>query len=293
MKLLSYRRDGQLRHGHLVDDHTVAEWGDGDLSVAVATGLTAAPAAGSRYPLADVEVLAPILRPGKVFAVAANYQEHVKESGGTPLDKTRLAPRLFLKPVTAVTGPGATIPMPADSTEVDWEAELVVVIGKAGKDIPVAQALDVVAGYAVGNDVSARSLDYGYPREIGQPGASAVWFFDWLAGKSFDGFAPYGPYLVTSDEVADPQDLPITLDVNDVRKQDGSTADMIFTVAELVAFASRITTLEPGDLIFTGTPSGVGAATGEYLASGDTMTVRIGDLGELVNDVHRETGRTP
>ena len=290
MKLLSYRRDGQVRHGELGDAgdagdaDTVAEWGDGDLSVALAAGL-ARPAPSGTFALADVEVLAPILRPGKVFAVAANYQEHVAETGGQRLDKSALVPRLFLKPVTAVTGPGATISLPPVSTQVDWEAELVVIIGRGARDVPVESALDVVAGYAVGNDVSARSVDYGFARDVGQPGASAVWFFDWLAGKSFDGFAPYGPYLVTADEVPDPQVLPVTLDLNGVRRQDGWTKDMIFSVAELVAFASRITSLEPGDVIFTGTPAGVGAATGDYLKPGDRMEVRIGDLGVLVNTV--------
>ena len=284
MKLLSYRRDGRVRHGELGDADQIAEWGDGDLSVALAAGL-ARPAPSGPFALADVEVIAPIPRPGKVFAVAANYQEHVAETGGQRLDKSALVPRLFLKPVTAVTGPGATIALPPVSTQVDWEAELVVIIGRNARDVPVESALDVVAGYAVGNDVSARSVDYGFARDVGRPGASAVWFFDWLAGKSFDGFAPYGPYLVTADEVPDPQALPVTLDVNGARRQDGWTKDMIFSVAELVAFASRITSLEPGDIIFTGTPAGVGAATGDYLKPGDRMEVRIGDLGVLVNTV--------
>ncbi len=138
------------------------------------------------------------------------------------------------------------------------------------------KALDHVAGYAVGNDVSARSVDYGYQRDTSSP---AVGYFDWLAGKWPDGFAPYGPYLVTADEVPDPQDLGIELEVNGTLRQQGSTADMIFTVAELVAFASRLMTLEPTDIIMTGTPAGVGAAPGTYLAAGDEMTVRIAGLG--------------
>lgn len=288
MKLLTYRRDGRVRHGQLIGESTVREWGDGDLAGVLTdprAGELAADSGGTVHPVGDVEVLAPLPRPGKVIAVAANYQDHVTEGGGAPLDKSRLVPRLFLKAVTAVTGTGASIAIPAVSTQVDWEAELVAVIGRTSRDVPVESALSSVAGYCVGNDVSARSVDYGFSRDVGTPGASAVWFFDWLVGKSFDGFAPYGPYLVTADEVPDPQVLPVTLDVNGVRRQDGNTADMIFSVAELVSFASRVYTLEPGDVIFTGTPSGVGAATGDYLAPGDRMVVRIGDLGELTNTV--------
>ena len=286
MKLLTYRRAGGIHHGQLVDADTVAEWGDGDLADALGgDGLRPPAQARGTYPRATVEILAPVLRPGKALAVAANYQEHVTESGSKPLDKSTLAPRLFLKPTTSITGPGAAIRKPDETTQLDWEAELVVVIGRTASGVSVGDALNYVAGYAVGNDISARSVDYGYPREVGTPGASAVWFFDWLVGKSFDGFAPFGPFLVTADDVADPQDLAVTLDVNGRRRQDGNTSQMIFTVAELVAFASRVTTLEPGDLIFTGTPSGVGAATGEYLSIGDVMEVRIGDLGVLVNTI--------
>lgn len=287
MKLLTYRRDGRVRHGELHGDDAVTEWGDGDLSAAISSGLGAS---GSDTPvgtfrLDEVTVLAPVLRPGKIYAVAANYQEHVAETGGNRLEKSTLVPRLFLKPVTAVTGTGTDIAMPADTAQMDWEAELVVVIGREASHVPAESALDWVAGYAVGNDVSARSVDYGFAREVGSPGTSAVWFFDWLVGKSFDGFAPYGPYLVTRDEVPDPQALRVTMDLNGVRRQDGDTGQMIFTVAELVAFASRVSTLEPGDLIFTGTPAGVGAATGDFLKAGDRMEVRVGDLGVLVNTV--------
>jgi 2-keto-4-pentenoate hydratase/2-oxohepta-3-ene-1,7-dioic acid hydratase in catechol pathway len=283
---MTYRRDGGVHHGELMAGDLVAEWGDGDLAAVLGDQTVTAPATDrGRFALADVQPLAPILRPGKVFAVAANYQEHITESGGSRLDKSTLAPRLFLKPVTAVVGTGAEITRPPETTQLDWEAELVVVIGRSASRVPVASALGHVVGYAVGNDISARSVDYGYPREVGTPGASAIWFFDWLVGKSFDGFAPCGPLLVTADEVPDPQNLPITLDVNGRRRQDGNTSQMIFTVAELVSFASRVTTLEPGDLIFTGTPSGVGSASGDYLVPGDVMEVRIGDLGVLVNSV--------
>ncbi|GIF78397.1 fumarylacetoacetate hydrolase family protein [Asanoa siamensis] len=280
MRLVTYRRAGEVRHGRLTDDDRVVEYGDGDLT-AFLTGRTG-DTERLDVALAEVELLAPLLRPGKLLAAAANYQDHVTETGGDPLDKTRLSPRLFLKPPTSIVGPGANIPMPAVSSEVDWEAELGVVIGRRVRDVTEADALDAVAGYLTSNDVSARSVDYGFPRDTDD---KMVWFFDWLAGKWLDGFAPLGPWLVTADEVPDPQALSIHLDVNGVTKQSGSTKDMIFSVAELVAHASRLMTLEPGDVILTGTPSGVGAATGEFLKAGDVITVVVGQLGQLRNTV--------
>jgi len=285
MKLVTYRHDDKVRHGHLVEDGSVVQpLGDGDLGPLVERvhqlHEDALTASGPALPLADVELLSPLLRPGKLLAAAANYQDHVTEAGGDPLDKSRLSPRLFLKPPTSIVGPAADIPMPSVSRQVDWEAELGVVIGATARDVPVAGALDIVGGYLTSNDVSARSMDFGYERDTDD---KAVWFFDWLAGKWLDGFAPMGPWLVTPDEVPDPQDLEIILDVNGARRQHGSTKDMIFSVAELVSFASTLMTLEPGDVILTGTPSGVGAATGEYLSAGDEMSVTIGGLGTLTN----------
>jgi 2-keto-4-pentenoate hydratase/2-oxohepta-3-ene-1,7-dioic acid hydratase in catechol pathway len=286
MRLVTYRRAGSVRHGRLVSDDRVAELGHGDLAglleAVFPLAEDALPAASGEYDLADVELLAPLLRPGKLLAAAANYQDHVTETGAPPLDKSRISPRLFLKPASSIVGPGAEIPLPDVSKEIDWEAELAVVIGKRVRDVPVEEALDVVAGYLASNDVSARSIDLGYERDTDD---KAVWFFDWLAGKWCDGFAPLGPWLVSADEVPDPQALSVELSVNGVQKQHGSTKDMIFSVAELVAHASRVMTLEPGDVIQTGTPSGVGVATGEFLSSGDEMTVVVGGLGILRNTV--------
>lgn len=286
MRLISYRRAGAVRHGYLVDEEQLAELGDGDLGDLVASVFPLTdetlPPPVARYSIGDVEVVAPLSSPGKLLAVAANYQDHVTETGGEPLDKSRLTPRLFLKPATSIIGPGTPLHLPDLSSQVDWEAELSVVIGATAKDVPVEQALDVVTGYMSSNDVSARSLDYGVERDVDD---KAVWFFDWLAGKWFDGFAPLGPWLVTADEVLDPQDLAVDLEVNGELRQHASTKDMIFSVAELVAHASRLTTLQPGDVIMTGTPAGVGAATGTYLRSGDVMAVTIGPLGTLINPV--------
>lgn len=281
MKLVTYRYDGTIRHGQLIEDGTIIQpLGTGDLGVLVDSDRSARTAAGPVLPLADVELLAPLLRPGKLLAAAANFQDHVTEAGGEPLDRSRLSPRLFLKPPTSIVGPGADIRLPRVSNQIDWEAELGVVIGTTARDVPVDKALDIVAGYLTSNDVSARSMDFGYERDTDD---KAVWFFDWLAGKWLDGFAPLGPWLVTADEVPDPQALSITCDVNGVRRQDGSTKDMIFSCAELVSFASSLMTLEPGDVILTGTPAGVGAATGDYLKVGDEVSVTIGHLGTLTN----------
>jgi 2-keto-4-pentenoate hydratase/2-oxohepta-3-ene-1,7-dioic acid hydratase in catechol pathway len=280
MKLVSYQIGDEQKHG-ILDGAQIAELGDGDLLEWLSHGRPNTPT-GQHCRLGEVALTAPISRPGKLLAAAANYQAHVTETGGAPLDKDRLTPRLFLKPSTSIVGPDAEIALPDLSKEIDWEAELGVVIGARVRDASADTALDAVAGYVCANDVSARSLDYGIERDTDD---RAVWFFDWLAGKWFDGFAPIGPYLVTADEVPDPQALTIDFALNGSTRQHGSTNDMIFTVAELIAHASRLMTLEPGDIILTGTPAGVGAARGEYLRSGDEMAVTIGDLGTLRTSV--------
>ncbi len=280
MKLATYRKDGQVRHGLIVDGTHVTDLGAGDVTPLL--GRTDLDAGDGAYPLEDVTLLAPLLRPGKILAVAANYQDHVTETGGDRIDKSRISPRLFLKPPTAISGPGEDITLPSVSDRIDWEAELVVVLGRGGKDISVEDALGHVAGYTVGNDVSARAMDYGYERDTGD---SAVGFFDWLSGKWLDGFAALGPWVLTADEVPDPQALEISLELNGEVMQHGSTGDMIFSVAEQIAFASRIMTLEPGDVIYTGTPSGVGLASDRFLKAGDEMTARLEGVGDLVNRV--------
>jgi len=160
---------------------------------------------------------------------------------------------------------------------VDWELELAVVIGRRCRNLPVEQALAAVAGYTIINDISARTIDYGNERN------DYAWreYFDWLMGKWPDSFAPLGPYLVTDDDVPDPQQLDMRLTLDGELRQHASTRDMIFGVAEIIAFASRFMTLEPGDLIATGTPSGVGDATGTYLRPGNVMEASITGLGTL------------
>lgn len=283
MKLVTYHREERTRHGLLDGDH-VAELGDGDLLTLLTKGGDAVPAAANRptFASAEVELLAPLPRPGKLLATAANYQDHVLEGGGAPLDKSRLSPRLFLKPSSSIVGPDSKISVPRVTREMDWEAELGVVIGRRCRDLTPDEALDAVFGYVAANDVSARSLDFGYERDLDD---AAVRFFDWLEGKWLDGFAPMGPWLVTADEVVDPQDLAITFQLNGEVWQNGSTASMIFSVPELVAFASRLMTLEPGDVLLTGTPAGTGSASGRYLRPGDEMAVTISGLGVLTTRV--------
>ncbi len=235
----------------------------------------------------SVSLLAPLPRPGKVLALAGNYGEHIREASQTRGFQVGLSesprqttvPRPFLKPSTVVCGPGRTIPWPVYSRQIDYELELGVVIGKNAKGIAPADALDCVAGYTIVNDVSARSVTFKEGR------TQRPWdeFYDWLNGKWADAFLPMGPWLVTKDEIPDVQNLHMTLKVNGAVRQDATTAQMIYSVADIVSFLSHLMTLEPGDVIATGTPSGVGLATGNFLNAGDIIACAIDGLGVLTN----------
>lgn len=231
----------------------------------------------------EVSFLPPVYLPGKILCLAGNYAEHIEEGGRekAPLKETT-NPWIFTKPATTgLIGDGAPIQIPKVWKKVDWEAELAVIVGRRGKYIEAERALDYVAGYAVFNDVSGRGLNLA-PHRVERPRDA---FFDWFHGKQMDTFAVLGPWLVTPDEVGDPQTLRITLRVNGKVKQDASTAKMIFSVAEIIAFASQIMTLEPGDVIATGTPAGVGAAQHEFLRPGDVVEVEVEKVGTLRNPV--------
>ncbi len=255
---------------------------------ALAAARSAADAGGGQ-PLDSVDLLAPISRPGKLLAVAGNFQAHIEEGGGQRVDKTKIVPKLFIKPSSAIIGPGEAVALPTVSNALDWELELAIVIGTAGRDIPVERAREHVAGYSVINDISARSMQWGV--EGRNPGGFDD-FFDWLNGKWGDGFAAWGPYITTTDSVSpDPNDLGMTLKVNEKTWQHGSTADMIFSPEEIISFASRWMTLEPGDVIAGGTLDGTGDAAGVYLNEGDVMYGTIGDLGTLVTPVVAATER--
>lgn len=278
MRLITCEHEGAVVHG-VVDGDEIAVIGTGDLAALVG-GAPAQPV-GPRLSRSSVRILAPLLSPGKVIAVAANYQEHVTESGAAPRDVRTASPRLFLKPDTSIVGDDAEVEIAPVTTQLDWEAELAVVIGRTARNVLEADALQHVFGYATSNDLSARSLALGIPRD----GETWTGFFDWLEGKWLDGSAPLGPHLVTADEVPDPQRLSVTLTVNGVTRQSGTTADMIHSVAELVAFSSRLMTLRPGDVILTGTPAGVGATTGTFLAPGDVVVTEIEGLGALTTRI--------
>jgi 2-keto-4-pentenoate hydratase/2-oxohepta-3-ene-1,7-dioic acid hydratase in catechol pathway len=273
---------GRIPTGDLL---ALLEAGPGALDAARA----AVAADGDGQPIDAVRLLAPIRRPGKLLAVAGNFQAHIEEGGGQRVDKTKIVPKLFIKPSSAIIGPGEAVELPSVSNALDWELELAIVIGTRGRDIPVERARDHVAGYSVINDISARSMQWGV--EGREPGGFDD-FFDWLNGKWGDGFAAWGPWITTTDAVEpDPNSLEMTLKVNDKVWQHGSTADMIFSPEEIIAFASRFMTLEPGDVIAGGTLDGTGDAAGTYLAAGDVMTGTIGDLGALVTPVVARGGR--
>ena len=189
-----------------------------------------------------------------------------------------------MKPGTSIIGANEPIILPQWSETVDYELELSIVIGEEAKYVDPDDAADYIAGYVVSNDVSARSLTIAEGRDE-RPMDD---FFDWLNGKWFDSFSAIGPYLVTADEVGDPHNLKMSLSVNGEKRQDGNTGQMIFNCYEIVSFCSYLTTLEPGDLIMTGTPSGVGATTDTYLQPGDEIEAEIEKLGVLINVVEEE-----
>lgn len=220
---------------------------------------------------AGVKLLPPVPSPEKVICVGVNYADHARESGMTPPGE----PVIFNKFPTTLRTHEDLIVLPPESDAVDYEAELVAVIGRGGRRIAPQEALGHVAAYTCGNDVSAR--DWQKDKPAGQ----------WLLGKSFDSFAPLGPELVTADEIPDPGNLRIQLRLNGQTMQDSSTREMIFPLAELVAYVSGVCTLSPGDLLFTGTPAGVGMGRKPpvWLKPGDTIEVEIEGIGILRNPV--------
>lgn len=234
---------------------------------ALATGMRKGPFVTGRW-------LPPIASPGKILCIGLNYRDHAAETN-SPIPTE---PIVFSKFSTAIVGSEDPVVLPKVAHEVDYEAEMVIVIGKQGKNISKATAFQHVAGYVVGNDVSARDW------QKGRPGGQ------WLLGKTPDTFAPIGPWMVTADEVGDPHDLRIQLRLNGQTLQDSRTKELIFGVDHLVSHISQLVTLHPGDLIFTGTPPGVGAARKPpvFLKSGDVMEVEIEHLGILRNPVVAE-----
>jgi 2-keto-4-pentenoate hydratase/2-oxohepta-3-ene-1,7-dioic acid hydratase in catechol pathway len=263
MKLVSY--EGGFGR---VEDGAIVPMGD-DLVRFLATGHVQP---GIPFPVDPVQLRAPVPRPGKVICVGLNYRDHAEESGQPIPDE----PVLFAKFANSVIGPGEPIAIPPAVEHPDYEAELGVVIGRAAHRANERTALEHVAGYTCVNDVSARDLQFRSSQ--------------WLLGKAIDGFLPMGPWLVTADEIPDPQTLRIRCEAGGETLQDSSTARMIFGVAELIVFVSRTITLEPGDVIATGTPPGVGMARTppRWLRDGEEVTVEIERIGSLTNAVRMD-----
>ena len=283
MRFVIFQLDTNIEPGVLVGGQIIGLRGAGfDSVLAVIEGGADAldrvnrwvkrPISSALPDMAAVALRAPILRPPKIVCIGLNYRDHAAETR-LPIPEV---PVVFSKYPTAVTGPGQPIVLPANSAKPDYEAELVVVIGKRGRHVRAADWRQYVFGYTMMNDVSARDFQMATSQ--------------WMMGKTFDTFAPFGPAIVTADEVADPQNLGISLTLNGEVMQNSNTSQMIFQVPRLIEFLSSVFTLEPGDIIATGTPAGVGFARKPpvWLRAGDEVTVRVEGLGELTNPVVAE-----
>ena len=271
MKLATYTANGQTRTGIVVGDTIVDTGIDGTMIDLIARWdelkdtLTAKAAAGGGVPLASVKLEAPVQRPGKIFAIGLNYADHIAESKtGTPERQV-----WFTKAQTSVNGPYDPIQIARGTATCDYEVELVAIIGKGGKHIAAADAPAAIFGYCVGNDVTERMWQHAVPQ--------------WSLGKSFDTHAPMGPWIVTADEVGDPHTLGIRCFVNGQKRQESNTAHLVFNVWQQVEHLSTGMTLEPGDVLFTGTPGGVGAAMDprQFLQPGDVVRCEVDGLGHI------------
>ncbi len=234
-------------------------------------------------PIEDVELLVPIAAPSKLLLLAGNYPKHVEERGGIAEERARTFPYVFMKPPsTTLTDPGKPVRIPKCSPDqIDWELELGVIISRRCHAVSEANALDYVAGYTVVNDISDRAFRPSPERTTRDRDK----FFDWLHGKWHDTFCPMGPAVLPADEVSDPQTFDMRLSVNGEVQQAGTTGDMVFPVAAIIEFISSFVTLEPGDIISTGTPAGVGAAKNKFLRPGDVMLAQIEGIGTLRSPV--------
>ena len=273
---------GEPRYGSVLG--ILAEW-DRAKDVLGAFAAGAGPSRAGALDPSKLRLLAPLPQPGTIYCAGANYRDHVDEMARAQNIKPEPDPHTlglkawhFIKSSACVVGPDALIPLPAHSKKVDWEAELGVVIGRHAKNISLERALDVIAGYTIGNDLSARDVS----RRNGISDTSPF-KFDWLAQKNFDGACPLGPWIVPAADIPDAGKLDIALEVNGVVKQSSNTSQLIFNIAEQISHISERISLHPGDVILTGTPAGVGAGRNEFLKAGDEVRVKIEGIGELVN----------
>ena len=276
MRIVTYDSGRGPRAGVLRDDLIVDAWdalgGPGaSLRELLAAGRVAelADADGDGVRLSDVRLLAPIADPEKIIGVGLNYAEHAREGRLEPPS----APTFFAKFRNALRPDGATVELPAASEKVDYEGEIAFVVGRRAKDVAEAEAIEHLAGYTLFNDLSARDLQFATPQ--------------WMPGKVFDGSAPCGPAIVTADEAGPADALELALDLNGERMQRASTADLIFSIPKLVSYLSSLMTLEPGDVVATGTPAGVGGAREPrvWLKPGDELVVSSPQLGRLVTRI--------
>jgi len=272
MKLCTYSTKRGPRLG-IVKDGLIFDGGIDASMTEVIAGWPAqrarleAAANGQGIPFTQASLLAPVLRPGKIFAIGLNYADHIAESKlGTPENQV-----WFTKAVTAINGPYAPVQIPKVSAFVDYEVELVAVIGKGGRHISAKDAAEHIFGYCVGNDVTERAWQHRTPQ--------------WSLGKSFDTHAPIGPWITTADEIGNVHGLDVSCSVNGEMRQSSNTRNLVFNVFDQVAHLSEAMTLEPGDLIFTGTPGGIGAAMDprRFLKAGDVVRCEITGLGFIEN----------
>lgn len=281
MKLATFLDNGVRKIGAVVGDAVVAAGAEApnDMPAFLAAGDSARQALQAlidadapRIALTDVTLLAPIPSPGKLLGVGLNYADHIGETG---LEKPEY-PTFFTKQSTCVIGPGAAIHIPPISDKVDYEGELAIVIGQRCKNVSVENARSVIAGYTICNDVTVRDWQARTPT--------------WTLGKSFDTHGPLGPWLITADEIADPHNLTLKTWVDGELRQNANTGEMIFNCYELIAYLSQVMTLEPGDVISTGTPAGVGVKMKPrgYLQPGQTVRIEIEGIGTLSNPVIAE-----
>ncbi|QHE86556.1 fumarylacetoacetate hydrolase family protein [Hydrogenophaga sp. BPS33] len=259
----------------------VREGGASDWLGDAAQSMAALVAQGKVQPLPHegVRVVAPYV-PQRIFCAASNYASHANEMGTVLAAKALSKPYMFLKLANSVVGPDDVVQLPPETGKLDWEVELAAVIGRPCRRVSVEEALDAVAFYTIVNDVTARDLNLrtDYPFK-----------HDWFQGKCHDTFAPFGPWLVPASQIPDPQRVNLRLDVNGEPMQQDSTANMIWSVREQIAYLSTIVTLQPGDVVATGTPTGVGMGRGIFLKAGDRMVASIEGIGSIANAIEAES----
>ncbi len=284
MRLVTFEADGKVRPGVLTEANGIFDLSAAgfnsmlDVIEAAASepkkvqSLVEASTPNTAYSIGTVKLLAPIPKPRKLICVGLNYRDHAAETGS----EIPAVPTIFNKFATAVIGPGDNIVLPKVSDKPDYEAEFAFVIGKGGRNIKAEDWRNHIFGYTIVNDVSARD----YQRATTQ----------WLMGKTFDTFAPMGPWIVTADSIQDPHNLDISIEINGETLQKSNTRELIFKIPDLLAFLSSVFTLEPGDIVSTGTPAGVGVARNppRFLKAGDDVAVKIPAIGELRNPVVAE-----